>query len=297
MKRLILLTLAILMLVSCSPAGPLNVAVLKGPSGMGVVHTEFEGNLDILASPDEIIGKITSGEADVAVLPLNMASILYNKTEGQIRLLAVNTIGNLFMMGEPLDNISQLEGKKILSAGENASPMYVLELLLDGMDVQVEYLPSHADVVAAASEELADYYVVPEPFATVFKNKVGGEVALDLAASYEEKTGHPLTMGALVTTQEKLDEKKKAIEGFMVDYEASVKKVLAEPEISAQLIEEMGIVDQAALAQAAIPGAGLAFESPNDLKEAIGVYFELLMDKNPKSLGGEYPGEDFYSNY
>lgn len=296
MKKLLLLLLS-LVLLACSSASPLNVAVLKGPSAMGIVHTDLAESMDLLASPDEMVGKITSKEADVAALPLNMAAVLYNKTGGEIRLLAVNTIGNLFLLGDELEDLSQLEGKKILSAGENATPMYVLNLLLKDLDVDVSYLPSHADVVAAASEAQADYYVLPEPFVSLFKNKVGETWSLDLAQVYEEKTSYPLTMGVIVTTQSKLDEKKKDIEKFLDNYRASVARVLSEPEASAELIADYGIIENAALAKAAIAGSGLAFESPREMKEAIEAYFELLMAENPQSIGGELPGEDFYGDY
>lgn len=296
MKGFLLVLLA-LVLVSCGASEELSVSALKGPSSMGMVETKAAETMQLLNSPDEVIGKITSGEADVAMLPLNMASILYHKTEGKIRLLGINTLGNLNMMGEALEDISQLEGKRILSAGQNASPMYVLELLLRDIDVQVEYLPTHSDVVAAASENKADYYVLPEPFVSLFKNKVGGEVALDLAKLYEEKTGYPLTMGAIVTTEEKLKEKEKEIRAFLVDYKESVEKVLADPERASELIESYGIIEKAALARQAIPGAGLVFESPKNSRGAIDAYFDLLMQNNPKALGGAVPGEDFYADF
>jgi NitT/TauT family transport system substrate-binding protein len=296
MRRFLIILLALL-LISCAAPQELIVGALKGPSSMGMVETEAAKTMQLLNSPDEIIGKITSGEADVAMLPLNMASILYNKTQGEIRLLAINTIGNLYMMGEALEDVAQLKGKRILSAGQNASPMYVLELLLKDVDVQIEYLPTHSDVVAAASENKADYYVLPEPFVTLFKSKVGGEVALDLAELYEEKTGFPLTMGAVVTTEEKLKTKGKEIRAFLKDYKESVGKVLADPQGASELIEKFGIIEKADLARQSISGAGLVFESPKDLSGAIQAYFELLMENNPKALGGSLPGEDFYADF
>lgn len=296
MKGFLLVLLA-LALVSCGTSEELSVSALKGPSSMGMVETKAAETMQLLNSPDEIIGKITSGEADVAMLPLNMASILYHKTEGKIRLLGINTLGNLYMMGEALEDVSQLEGKRILSAGQNASPMYVLELLLKDIDVQIEYLPTHSDVVAAASENKADYYVLPEPFVSLFKNKVGGEVALDLAKLYEEKTGYALTMGAIVTREEKLKEKEKQIRAFLLDYKESVEKVLSDPQRASELIESYGIIEKAALARQAIPGSGLVFESPKNSRGAIDAYFDLLMQSNPKALGGALPGEDFYADF
>lgn len=295
MKKIIILLLVLVFLVSCSSPAELHVSALKGPTSMGLVETKVAETMDILGSPDEIVGKVTSGEADVAMVPMNMASILYNKLEGKIRLLAVTTEGNLYLMGEPINSMDELEGKTIISAGQGATPMYVLELLTEGIDVSIEYLPNHSDVAAAASENKADYYVLPEPFVTVYKSKVENpQLAYDLAKAYKEKTGHSLTMGAVITTQEKLDEKKKEIHAFLEDYQASVEKVLADPAAAAQLVEKYGILEKAALAEKAIPGAGIVYRSPAESKEAIEAFFALLMEKNPKALGGKLPGDDFY---
>lgn len=296
MKRFLIMLLA-WVLVACAAPSELKISALKGPTSMGMVETQAAKTMDILNAPDEVVGKITSGEADVAMLPLNLASMLYNKTEGKIRLLAINTLGNLYLMGEPIGDISELKGKRILSAGQNASPMYVLEFLLKDVEVQVDYLPSHSDVVAAASEKKADYYVLPEPFVTLYKSKIGGETALDLAALYEEKTGYPLTMGAVVTTPAKLKEKEKEIKAFLKDYEASVKAVLADPEKASKLIESYGIIEKADLARQAIPGSGLVLAYPEELRKAMEAYFMLLMENNPSALGGALPGDDFYADF
>lgn len=292
-----LIVLCLLLLLSCSKSQELSLAGLKGPTSMGLVYTRAAEDMQLLSSPDEMVGKITSGEVDLAMLPLNMAGLLYNKTQGEIRLLAINTLGNLYLCGEPLEDIAHLEGKSILSAGQNATPMYLLELLLEGMDTRVDYLPSHGDVVAAASENRADYYLLPEPFVSIYISKLGGGVAMDLAEVYKERTGQPLTMGALVTTRAALEKKSEEISSFMEDYKKSIERVLRDPDDASQLIEDYGIVDSRELARSSIEGSGLAFYRAPELREAIDTYFKLLMDNNPKALGGEYPGEDFYADF
>lgn len=295
MKRSFLFLFILLLVISsCSSPKELKVSALKGPTSMGLVETKAAKTMDILGSPDEIVGKVTSGEADVAMIPMNMASVLYNKLDGKVRLLALTTIGNLYLMGEPLENVEELRGKTIISAGQGATPMYVMELLTEGLDVNIEYLPSHSDVVAAASEEKGDYYVLPEPFVTLYKNTVGGDVAMDLAQAYKEKTGHELTMGAVITTEAKLSEKKKEIDAFLEDYKASVDKVLADPAAASKLIESYGILEKAALAEKAIPGSGIVYKTPRQSQSDIEVFFNLLLEKNPKAIGGKLPDDDFY---
>ncbi|HWQ57928.1 MAG TPA: ABC transporter substrate-binding protein, partial [Clostridia bacterium] len=75
-------------------AEPINIAALKGPSGMGMtvlMGEEFKEkyNIALSGAPDDVSAKLISGEVDIAAVPLNLASVLYNKTEGGIVMLAV----------------------------------------------------------------------------------------------------------------------------------------------------------------------------------------------------------------
>ena len=82
----------------------LRVAALKGPTAMGMVKlmedaeagTTANGyEFTLAGSPDEIVGSIVKGEFDIAAVPTNLAATLYNKTQGKVRLMALNTLGVL----------------------------------------------------------------------------------------------------------------------------------------------------------------------------------------------------------
>lgn len=292
-----LMALAVLVgCVGCGQSPEFHLVTLKGPTAMGAVYTKAAQTMTVAAAPEEVLGQVTSGEADVAMVPVNMAALLNRKLEGEVRLLAVTTVGNLYLVGaEPLATMDDLEGKTIISAGQGATPMMLLDALTADLDVTVDYLPTHSDVVAAASEARGDYYLLPEPFVSVYLAKVeGGTVAYDLAAAYRELTGHELTMGALVTTAAKLEEKREAIDCFLDEYRDSVNQVVKDPAAAATRIVELGILEDETLTAKAVPGAGLAYLSAEEAKEDVQAFLAFLMEQNPKAIGGELPGDEFY---
>lgn len=76
----------------------INVIGLKGPTALGMLQVMEKNEageaandytISLAGAPDEITGKLISGEVDIAAVPTNLASVLYNKTEGGVKLLAL----------------------------------------------------------------------------------------------------------------------------------------------------------------------------------------------------------------
>ena len=84
-----------------------NVAALNGPTGIGMVQlmdnmdqskADEDYSFTLAGAPDELTGKITSGEVDIAALPTNLAATLYQKTQGKVTLIALNTLGTMYVV-------------------------------------------------------------------------------------------------------------------------------------------------------------------------------------------------------
>jgi len=89
-------------------------------------------NSTVVADNSEVMAALTSGETDIAAIATNVASTLYNKTEGKITMLAVNTLGVLYILekGESVQSMADLKGKTIYATGQGANPEYILNYLL-----------------------------------------------------------------------------------------------------------------------------------------------------------------------
>jgi len=294
------------MLVSCTTApfdekSPIVAATLAGPTGMGMVqmldNPSYE--IDVYSTPDQITPKIINGEVAMAAVPSNLAAILYNKMGGTIKVVAVNTMGVLYILenGDTVDTIDDLAGKTIYATGQGSSPEYVLNEILqeNGLDdVTVTFMGAHADLAGAMAAGEVTLALVPEPFVSVVLAKNPDvKVKIDVNAEWKRIFGTDIPMGVMVVS-EQLAQNKPAMDIIIADYSASVDYVTSNIEQASQDIEDEGILAAAAIAQAAIPRCAISFITGSDAKAMLEDYFGIMNDVAPSSIGGALPGDDFY---
>lgn len=307
-KLLAILTLAVMVFaVGCAkaPAEPVNIAALKGPTGMGIsymMEDTAKYNVELQDAPDVVVGKFVNGEIDIAAVPLNLAAVLYNKTEGNVVLLNLDTLGVLYIVenGETIQSLSDLAGKTIYASGEGATPQYVLDYLLaqNGLtdQVEVKYVGEHTALAAMVASGEAQIALLPEPFVSAVSVKNPAvRVALDLNTAWEEASGTKLVMGVYIASRTFYNEHPDQVKAFLADYAASVEKVNTSAD-AAQKIADLGIVGSAAIAQQAIPRSYIVSITGQEAKAAASAVLNVLFTANPKSVGGKLPGDDLYAN-
>ena len=301
------------------------IAALKGPTAMGLVKLmrendemtsamlrsdkPYEGEVGtfytftLAGSADEVTPALIKGELDMACVPANLAAVLYGKTNGEIEVLAVNTLGVLYIVenGESVQSIKDLAGKTIVAAGKGSTPEYALRYLLaeNGIDpdsdVTIDWKSEHSECVAALASGQATIALLPQPFVTVAQGKIEGlRMALDLNAEWDAlDNGSALITGVIVGRRAVVEENPAAVNEFLKDYAASVDWVNANTAEAAALIGEYGIVD-AAVAEKALPYCNIVCLTGADLLEALPGYLEVLYNANPAAVGGEMPDNSFY---
>ena len=306
-KLLAILTLAVMLFaLGCAkaPAEPVNVAALKGPTGMGISYMMDDTakyNVELQDAPDVVVGKFVNGEIDIAAVPLNLAAVLYNKTEGNVVLLNLDTLGVLYIVenGETINSLADLAGKTIYASGEGATPQYVLDYLLaqNGLTdkVTVKYVGEHTALAAMVASGEAQIALLPEPFvsAVTVKNP-DVRVALDLNSAWEEASGTKLVMGVYIASRTFYNEHPDQVKAFLADYAASVEKVNTSAD-AAQKIADLGIVGSAEIAKQAIPRSYIVSITGDEAKTAASAVLNVLFTANPKSVGGKLPGDDLYA--
>lgn len=287
----------------------MDIATLNGPTGMGMTKVIADQNqnyhITIYQSPDEITGKIISGELEIACVPSNLAAVLNTKTKQNICLLGVNTLGVLYLVekGESLTDLSDLKGKKILASGQGSTPEYILNQLLEGAglqvgkDVEVQYFSNHTEVINALLAEESTIALLPEPHVTIAMTKAP-EVkrAIDLNAAWEKQEGTNLPMGVMIARADFIKEHPDEIESFLEDYLESVTFVNTEPVEAAQMMAEVGLFEKAEIAEKAIPNAHIVWEQGQEARNDLEAFYNILKDENPKAIGGNLPDESFYYN-
>ena len=307
------------------PGVTLNVAAMTGPTGMGlaflldafgVVETPQEEplgqavtaqgnsfNFMLAATADEITPRLIKGELDVACVPANLASVLYNKTEGGIVTLGINTLGVLYIVekGDSIQSLADLKGKTLVSAGKGSVPEYGLRYLLaqNGIDpdtdVTIEWKSEQSECVAALASGAAEIALMPQPYVTVAQGKIENlRVAVSLTEEWDAlDNGSAMLTGVVVARKEVVENHPEAVQDFLTAYEASVGSVEADPAKAAEIIGNYGIV-AAAVAEQALPYCNIVCITGTEMQEKLSGYLAALHGQEPAAVGGALPGEDFY---
>lgn len=293
---------------------PVRVGSLKGPTSMGIVslmekaeakETAWDYEFVMATAADELLAQVIGGNLDIAMVPANVSSVLYNKTEGAVSVIDINTLGVLYVVEcrEDIQSIADLKGKTIYLTGKGTSPDYVLQYLLleNGLttdDVTLEYKSEATEVVSVLSQDDAAIGLLPQPFVTsACMQNENLRIALDLTAEWEslqEETGSSLVTGVTIVRNEFLEEHPEAVTDFLQEHESSAAYTNENPEEAAKLIEAKGIVAKAPIAQKAIPYCNITCITGEDMKQALEGYLQVLYDMAPASVGGVLPAEDFY---
>ncbi len=315
MKRIVAMITAAVMLFSlaafaaCSKKQDdteIRIAALKGPTGMGMVKLADKQNypnytVSIEASPDALNPRIISGEVDVAAVPVNLASVLYNKLDGDISVLAVSTLGVLYVVeaGSEVNSVADLAGKTVYATGQGATPEYILNYLLDkngvAGSVEVNYVGEHAALATMLADGSAEIGMLPEP--NVTSTLAGNDnlrIALNLTEEWNKVCSTELVQGVVIARKSFVNEHPEAIEQFLREYEKSSAFVNENIDEAAKLIVDVGILGNVEIAKKAIPNCNISFSKGEAMHKAVEGMLAVLFEANPKSIGGKLPDKDFY---
>lgn len=312
----LILVLTLSLLAGCGNTGadgdvtaPIKIAALNGPTGVGLTPLMEDERFDITVyqSPDEITGKIITGDTDIAAIPSNLASVLYNRTEGDIVILSTITMGVLYLVENQAEesairSFADLDGKNVLASGKGGVPEYVMQKLIAENDVEIniEWLGNHTDVMQKVqSSPEGTVALLPEPMVTIMQasNAETEYTVLDVNAMWNDATGEELPMGVLVAQKSFVEERAGDLDIFMQNAALSVEKVNAADADTLNLLVEKNFFKSAEIAKKAIPNCNIVFYTDDAYVPGLEILFDILFEMNPKALGGALPEKDiFYTN-
>ncbi len=288
----------------------IKISVLNGTTGFGAAKlmndakeekTNLNYNIAVETDAANIQAGLINGSIDIAALPTNAAAALYNKTEGGVKIAAVNTLGVLYLMtnGVEIDSIDDLAGKTIYAPAQN--PSFIVKAILsandlDDVTVDTAYAQP-ADLRAALVSGNVDIAVLPEPMVTIAKSANSDlTVALDLTEEWEKVYGeNSLMQGCIVVRTAWAEAHPKELEEFLKNYEESVKYTVENPKEASELIAANGIFAQAPVAQKAIPKCNIVYmDSDDNIAACLDKFYKALYDVNPQSIGGKLPDSGIY---
>jgi NitT/TauT family transport system substrate-binding protein len=290
-----------------------RIASLKGPTTMGMVKmmndaeegaVKHDYQFEVFGTADEVVPKLVNGDLDIALVPCNLASVLYNKTQGAVQIAAVNTLGVLYVVesGDTVQSIQDLVGKTVYSTGKGTTPEFALNYILNqngiepGKDVNIEYKSEATEIAVMLENAENTIAVLPQPYVTAVQmqnEKV--RVALSFTEEWDKVSPDSgLVTGVVLVRKAFAEENPLALSEFLDDYKASTEYVNANVEEAAAWVEKYGIVAKAPIAVKAIPACNITYIEGDDMKAKVGGYLQVLFDANPQSVGGALPEDDFY---
>ena len=280
-----------------------RVGSLKGPTSMGLAQlmdrakkgeTENDYTFTMVGKADELVGSVANGDLDIVLVPANVASILYTKTQGNVNVIDINTLGVLYVVAsdDSISSMKDLKGKTLYMTGKGTTPEYVMNYLLsengltDG-DVTLEFKSEAAEVASVLKEDPSAVGVLPQPFATAacIQNEALKPV-LDLTEQWNllnKENGSQLVTGVTIVRSD-----------FLKEHEASAAFANANVEETAQLVADAGIIEKAPIAAKAIPYCSITYIDGADMQTKVSGYLSVLFDQDPSSIGGQIPDEGFY---
>lgn len=290
-----------------------NVFAIAGPTGIGFANLMkksddgkalLDYHFSVESAPDAITAKISTGEADIAAIPTNLAAVLYKKTSGSIQMLAINTgcVLSFVENGDTTHSVEDLKGKTIYSTGEGANPEAILRYLLESYgldsrkDVNIRFVTENEELATMLASGRAKIALVPEPLCTTVLMKNNQlRVAFGVEDVWKEtKRANMPQMGCVVARKAYIEEHPDAIQLFLQEYEESIKNASEQVKETAALCETYQIIPKAAIAEKAIPNCQLTFISGKDMQPVLQGYFDILYKANPKMLGGSLPEDGLY---
>ena len=292
-----------------------NFAVLKGPSGIGAIElmqsnddktSKNSYNFTILNTPDEVVSKIANGEIDIAAVPTNLAASLYNKTNGDVEVLGISTLGTLYIVDSTgtVNSMADLSGKTIYVSGQGAVPEYVIRFILDAeniSNVNIKYVNDHGTLASQAVTDEVQICMLPEPFVTTvlskntkFALKINMSDEWEKATKIKYGTSTKLPMGVIIARKGFVESNKEAVQNFMEEYKNSTDYANNSIAGTAELTVKYGIMPDSGIVAKAIPNSAIAWITGDDAKNYITSFFDVLYKLEPKSIGGAIPRDDIY---
>ena len=288
---------------------------LSGPTGVGAswlmeyysaenAYPDMPFALDstIVTDNQEVTNALINGDADIAAVATNVAANLYAKSDGAIQVLAVNTLGVLYILekGDTVHAMADLAGKTLYAPSntKGANPEHILNHLLEGngvapSEVNIEWLTPQ-EITAKITSSDAGICMLPVPAATALMVQDSAvREAISLTDAWQDLEGSPLPMGCVVARTEFIEKSDPALIAAFIDLYGDSISFMEGPG-AGSLAVELGILPNEKVAEKAIPQCALTLIIGQEMKDMLEDYYSILFQAAPESIGGGLPYDSFY---
>ncbi|MGN0819664.1 MAG: ABC transporter substrate-binding protein [Christensenellaceae bacterium] len=326
MKRIIALfatvlsALSLITLSACNkPADDLKTLTIVLPDGAPVLTVYnmiaddgliegYKTNVKIVSAASDVGVSLKKGEADVGVIPTNVAGKLYNGGT-DIKLLSTNIFGVLYMVGKTdLASVEGLKGKTVGLVGLGGTPDLTLKVLMD--KAGVEYVESESAVegkvalkyvtatdtavlIQGLKSGSLDYAVLGEPAVTMCNEKADTHVVFDLLELWNNQVAPDCYMQAGVVITKKVYEDAALVEKLQNALKDNYNALSSRPENIKDVVRGIGSSTGVDFTAETVSRLKIGYKSAQDSKAGLEVYFNEIIKKAPAFID-KLPDDGFY---
>ena len=288
----------------------IRVAALKGATTIGLVNLINDvqsGNSDMnmeftmYTAGSDVMAAFVAGTVDIGLVPSNVAAVMNSKVEGGVSVIDINTLGVLYCVtgDESVSSVADLAGRDVYMTGQGATPEYTVRHLLEAngvTDCNLQFKSEPTEIVSIFAEDPLAVAVLPQPFVTAALAQNESLKAVFSLDDEWEKSGSEgrIVTGVTVVSNSFLSQHKDLVDAFLKAHKDSADKALSEVDATAALVVEQGIIAKEPLAKKAIPNCNIVCITGKEMKDILSGYLKVLFEQDPKAVGGNLPGDDFY---
>jgi NitT/TauT family transport system substrate-binding protein len=316
-KKIVLLLIGLLLFTlasACSAEKKPDQLSVSAPAGATAISiakpmkdtAETDGipvHYEVVPTTDLIVARLTAKEADIAIVPVNLAAQLYQK-KLPYKLTSVVTWGNLFIASqEQLEGWDALRGKDIYMMGKGLVPDIVFRTLLkeNGLDpdkdVNLVYLSGATELAPNFLAGKAAVSMLPEPVLTTVKmKKPETHVMLDLQQEwnkvYETEMGYP--QAGIFVKDELIQNAPELVGNYLKVIEDGMVWLNENPAEAGLYAQELELGLPAAVVEKSMPGNNIRYQPAAQVQKELQEFFQILYDFNPQTVGGVLPDDGLY---
>lgn len=285
------------------PDGIPALAIAKMAKEKPTLDNNLTMDYEVQNTPDALIAKVVSGEADIAIVPSNVTAQVYNNNLSY-KLAATAGWGSLYMVStQEIKNYNYIVGRRILNIGQGLTPDIVFRYILSknriniNKDIRVTYLNSATELAPAFIAGRAKIAIMPEPMlSTVLTKKSDAKVYMDLNKEWMKINGstNGYPQSSLIIKKDLIENHRDFVDKFLEAFKDSIAWGNKNPDKLGEYAEKLSLSMNKAIVQKSIGRANMRYVYIKDCYKDYQSYFKVLLDFAPKSIGGKLPDEGIY---
>ncbi|WP_282929741.1 hypothetical protein [Anaerococcus sp. Marseille-Q7828] len=314
-KKIIILLTFIILLTACrkkeEPQAPAekpaikeeikeetnNINIKPGTFASKVILENIEDdNFDFNIDKTNNYSKIEQNDFDVAVVPGYLAPYYYNKTNGNIKVAAITSTGNLYLVSDQkINNQMDYKGKNFYIADLANNLSKIVENKLGPLNfvlrLNVEYY-KNLDEIVEKMEHSSNYVaILADPYYTRSLRNT----------QYVSSVDDLLQMGegdfiseVIIVNNNYLKNNEETFKDFLKSYKEASDKIGKNTRLSNDLLSTYDITEDEA--EKALDKMNITYVSGQSMKEIYGKFIDQLYQLDKNIFSGDKPGDDFYYN-